>query len=619
LQEKTGIKDKKAREIKELDQSIANLDKEMEKMTGMRNKEKTKYEAEATDLQRGLNALEGAISDLKAAMPASFVQIKASVRKSLLMADTLDLAPTDNRAFAAWLQEDEHEAPTGDGEGFSSGDIIAVMENILKKFRERKTELDQINGQDAADFTATMKSKTSEKTTAEDAKTTAEGDLGTAEEDIAQASEDTVKEETQLKDDEFLLKELTTNCEMKATEWDQRSTMRAGEVAALTKAIDVIRNGAKASEGKRALLLQTDVKTSDKKIEAGHSAEEADIEDVDLSFLQKGGLRKQLIGLAQKVVVKSAVSALRRDNAISNLVDTAKRIKSTMLITLAMKIQADPFLKVKKLVQELIERLVKEAAAESSKKGWCDTSMGKATHNRNSNMDQVMTLNGEVKALEAKRDTLEEDVSTLTSELSDLNDSLSKQTKLRTEEKAENMKTLDESKAGLAAVNDAYSVLENFYKGGAKAKLSLVEAAPKAYKGNQNAAGGIFAMLDVIISDFDRTLRVVTEAEQEANKMFVEYERASKMSIITKETGKSQSDMDLKETNQNLNDSMEALSQHQKMLDDALKELEDLQPACVDTGMSYAEKVAKREQEIDALKKAMCELDSEGVESDCPP
>jgi len=64
---------------------------------------------------------------------------------------------------------------------------------------------------------------------------------------------------------------------------------------------------------------------------------------------------------------------------------------------------------------------------------------------------------------------------------------------------------------------------------------------------------------------------------------------------------------------------MDNLEIHQKMLDDALKELEDLKPACVDTGMSYADRVAKREEEIDALKKAMCELDGEGVEADCPP
>jgi len=59
------------------------------------------------------------------------------------------------------------------------------------------------------------------------------------------------------------------------------------------------------------------------------------------------------------------------------------------------------------------------------------------------------------------------------------------------------------------------------------------------------------------------------------------------------------------------------LDKHQKMLDDVLKELEDLNPACVDTGMSYADRVQKRKDEIEALKKAMCELDAEKVEDEC--
>ena len=61
---------------------------------------------------------------------------------------------------------------------------------------------------------------------------------------------------------------------------------------------------------------------------------------------------------------------------------------------------------------------------------------------------------------------------------------------------------------------------------------------------------------------------------------------------------------------------MDDLDKHQKMLDDVLKELEDLKPACVDTGMSYADRVQKRKDEIDALKKSLCELDPEKVEND---
>merc|ERR1719164_219431 len=112
------------------------------------------------------------------------------------------------------------------------------------------------------------------------------------------------------------------------------------------------------------------------------------------------------------------------------------------------------------------------------------------------------------------------------------------------------MNTLDEAKAGLAAVTDAYDVLKAFYKQAAKGAVSLLQASPVdedapashsgAYKGGQAKAGGIFAMLDVIVSDFERTISVTTEAEQEAHREFVEFERATKTSIMSKETGKSQ-------------------------------------------------------------------------------
>jgi hypothetical protein len=124
-------------------------------------------------------------------------------------------------------------------------------------------------------------------------------------------------------------------------------------------------------------------------------------------------------------------------------------------------------------------------------------------------------------------------------------------------------------------------------------------------------------MLDVIISDFERTVKVTTKAEKASHREFVEFERTSKTSIASKETGKSQAESDLKSTDSKIVEAMDDLDKHQKMLDDSLKELEDLKPACVDTGMSYADRVQKRKDEIDALKKALCELDPEKVEDEC--
>merc|ERR1719361_821439 len=44
------------------------------------------------------------------------------------------------------------------------------------------------------------------------------------------------------------------------------------------------------------------------------------------------------------------------------------------------------------------------------------------------------------------------------------------------------------------------------------------------------------------------------------------------------------------------------------LLNNAVKQLMELQPTCIDTGMSYEERVARREDEIESLKKALCIL-----------
>jgi len=636
LEEQTGISNAKQAETEELAEMIRSLDTEMTEITARREKEKAKYEATAADLSKAVSSLEGAIADMQAGKGASFLSVKKGVRKSIAMADALDLSPKQQRSITALLQTDADDAPEGDF-AFHGDDIIATLQDLEKEFKAKKAEVDQIEGQNKKDFNEVMKSKTNEKKTAEGDKKTAEGDKDTADENIAKATEDMVKEEALLKDDELYLKDLTSKCELKAREWDQRSQMRSEEVTALTAALKIIKEGVKdnSAVNKRAFIqhdqdyIAADVqalKTPEKKEDARNTVEDDDV-DVDLSFLQVSKPRLKIASLVKQASQVTEGQAALKEKVIKSLVASGNKLGSAVLSALAMRVQADPFIKVKKLIQDLIERLVTEAAEEATKKGWCDTELGKATHTRDSNMDTIMELNAELEGLEATKAKLEEEIATLTTEIADLNDSLTKETKMRADEKAENMDTLDKAKAGLAATKDAYDVLTAFYKKSAKGKVSLIQASPVdadspaspsgAYKGGQQKAGGIMAMLDVIISDFERTIKVTTKAEKASHREFVEFERTSKTSIASKETGKSQAESDLKSTDSKIAEGMDDLDKHQSMLDDVLKELEDLKPACVDTGMSYADRVQKRKDEIDALKKALCELDPEKVEDEC--
>jgi len=641
LEEQTGISNAKAAESKEQEANVAQADQDMTDITARREKEKTKYEATAADLGKAVTQLEGAVAEMQAGKGASFLSVKKNVRKSLIVASVLNLNPKQERSVAALLQSDSDEAPEGDLD-FHGDDIIATLQELEKEFKAKKAEVDQIEGQNKKDFNEMMKTKTNEKKTAEDAKKTADEEKDTADGNIAKATESMVEEEGKLKDDQLYLKDLTEKCELKAREWDQRSQMRGDEVTALASALDIIKGRVKANSAvnKRAFVQNDEeyvgapdiaadaraLKAPVEKVDARSDVDESDVGD--LSFLQVSKPRAKIASLvkqASTLTTETSQQAARKNKVIQSLVASGSKLKSAILSSLAMRVAADPFLKVKKLIQELIERLVTEAAEEATKKGFCDTEMGKATHTRDSNFDALMELNAELAGLEAKKASLEQDIDTLTTEISELNESLAKQSKMRGEEKAQNMDTLDKAKAGLDAVKDAYDVLDTFYKKAAKGAVSLVQASPVkgpavhsgANKGNQQKAGGILAMLSVIISDFERTIKVTTKAEKQAHREFTDFARTTKTSISSKETGKSQSEFGLKETDAGIVASMDDLAKHQEMLDDVLKEIEDLKPACVDTGMSYEDRVQKRKDEIDALKKAMCELDADGVEAEC--
>merc|ERR1719393_493169 len=105
---------------------------------------------------------------------------------------------------------------------------------------------------------------------------------------------------------------------------------------------------------------------------------------------------------------------------IKLLTARAKTLNSNALMALAAQVQGSPFDKITKLIQELIERLLQEAADEANHQGWCNKEVGEAKAQRNRKAKEVATLNGRLASSEETRDKLNEDLANLSNEIAAL-------------------------------------------------------------------------------------------------------------------------------------------------------------------------------------------------------
>merc|ERR1719223_1494406 len=105
-------------------------------------------------------------------------------------------------------------------------------------------------------------------------------------------------------------------------------------------------------------------------------------------------------------------------------------------------------------------------------------------------------------------------------------------------------------------------------------------------------------------------MKETEKAEAKAEEDHIAYMTESGKSLAEKEMARGESGKYKDATEIRLEKDGESLKAQVQILKTAITEIMELQPQCVDTGMSYQDRVAHREQEIGALKKAMYILEA---------
>jgi histone H3/H4 len=334
-----------------------------------------------------------------------------------------------------------------------------------------------------------------------------------------------------------------------------------------------------------------------------------------------GNADKHLPSMLQKASfaqLRADLNTQAQTRVAKFLQSRAKQLNSRVLSAIAVRVSDDPFKKVKKMIKDLIVRLMEEANEEAEHKGWCDTELSTNEQTRKEKTEAVETLHAEIDQLEASIAKLTEDISELTKAVAELDAAMAEATKLRQEEKAKNTETISDSEEAQTAVAQALTVLKEFYAKAAEATALLQQKAEpeifdSSYKGMQSENGGVVGMLEVIESDFARLESETKAAEATAQKEYDEFMTDSKVDKSEKSTDIEHKTSKKQDESQALTTKREDLEGTQKELDAALAYFDKLKPSCVDSGVSFEDRVARRKEEIESLQEALKILNGEDI------
>merc|ERR1719335_474526 len=295
---------------------------------------------------------------------------------------------------------------------------------------------------------------------------------------------------------------------------------------------------------------------------------------------------------------------------MAKLKDLSKTYKSYALMEMVSAARSDPFEKVRGLIESMIEKLVSEANEEATQKAFCDEETAKSKKAQSEKSMTSDKLSSRIDKAATTKAGLEQSVKDLQAEIAALDKGNSEATKLRTEEHATYQQSSKDFKEAAEAVQSAIGVLKAYYEGALIQTASGHEKAPDFGGAKSDAASSIISILEMSEENFTKMYMKIETEETEATADYEKLMQENKVSKAAKEAEVKASLSEIKSLDVALKNSQEDLGMTTKELDAVMVYLEKLRPQCETKVMTYAEKKARREAEIEGLKEALSILDA---------
>jgi hypothetical protein len=560
--------------VAELAGQIQQDTADLEKATALRKKENEDFLAAQKELEEGINMLARAIGILRKA-GLGFPQLKEALTQvtstlSLVMdSAAIDLA--GKQKLQALLQaakddddDDDEEKKTGYAgdpqaakyESHSAGIIEAVEELGLKAKAElmdlQKTEMKRQH-----DFDMLKQSLTDSLATAERDRKNHQDELATNTELKGKAEGALAEASDALSSNEKLLQDRNAECDQEAEDYKNAVASRNEELEAISKAVQIL---------------------TDPKFAAATAARGA-------SFLD--------------------LSHTPRLRAVGVLRGLARKYRSVELATIAVRAGEDTFGKIKGLIRDMIKRLQKQAAEESSHNAFCVKEKKENTQKRDKIMSQKEKFEARLEAAKAEEGQLKEEIAQLSSDIVALDKAVAEAIKLRQEQNSAFIQASDEFRIGLDGLQRAIKVLEEYY--------AVKDAG---HKKASDSASGIISMLEVAESDMTNAQTEAELVEKNAQSAFDKSQQQAKIDKAKMEATVKSKEGEVARIATRISDLQSDVDGASEELDAVLKYLEELRGKCEHKPMTFAERAARRQAEIDGLKEALRILEEETASDD---
>jgi chromosome segregation ATPase len=439
---------------KELGENTAGLDK----ATEVRQKEGQEFNQEEKDIVQSLGAMKNAIMVLSK-HHSEFLQKDAHTAVKQVLQHKL---PAEHREkIVSFIQQ----APTNSGSyAPQSGQIFGILNQMKDEFEANLAKMQEEEKTAQSDFSALKAAKTKEIAANKKMSKDKTAELAETEDNLAKAKEDLDLTREALAADTKFIQELRLRCQQSDKDWELRSKTRLDEIAAVSETIKILNDDDAKETMERTVFLQT--------------------------------------------AAESSTQAKARALASAKLRALAKQHKSLALMALSQKVKADPFGKLKGIIDDMSGALKTQMADEVKEKDFCNKEFNENAMQTMAKQNEIKDLTSLIETSKATIDTLDKEMDQLRADIKEMEVQMMKASEEREAQNHEFQLAVTDQRATQTILKKALARLEEFY---GKKTLVQLSAEPGAaapppppamseMKPSQGA-GGVMQLIQNIIDE----------------------------------------------------------------------------------------------------------------------